>query len=404
MSYIIKKMLKHNLLWLMMISILLFGIYTIKNSIHTFVTTQSTQHMFPGDGENVYYPGLDFAHIQSHDLQKYVEKLIENKVLGRDNFIHAHNQLYYSLFRKTFALSNTLVIGKHHQLFQFSYINAYCNEQAFSHSAQVAWVKKIKEISNFFEKKGIIFLYLITPSKAEYMPSAIPKRFHCKNVGISQRLLDLETILKAYHVRYVNGATMMVDATKKYKTSMFPKGGTHWNDLGASIAANKVIAAINQSHRVHIPKINFTYKFAKVEDRKSLDADDDLLRLMGLLKPDLSYIVPKVNFIKNNIKIKPVIVTVIGGSFIENLANVFMPNNSFAKITHYFYYDLQKRVYKDRNPEYSFSVNVDPATSSELKEILSSNVIILEENSSLLISGHANMLYTLVKKLKENKM
>lgn len=401
------KLFKHNLIWVMMLVTFILSVCTIKQAIREFNATKATNHMFAGDGENVYYPGLSLKIFQSHELQKYVEKLIETKLIWRDLFIHAHNQVYYSLFKKTFVLNNTLIIGKHNQLFQYSYIDAYCNMQEKMNNQQhlllVDWVKKIKEISNFFEKKGITFVYLITPSKAEYMPRSIPNRFHCKDIGLSQRVIDIEKILQDNHVRYVNGATLMVDASKTYHTAMFPKGGTHWNDLGASIAANKIIEAINQDHHVFIHPIRFNYRFARVEERKALDADDDLLRLIGLIKPDLSYIVPKVSYVKDNTTNKPLKVTFIGGSFIENVANTFMLNHSFAKITHYFYYNLQKRVYQNGSPDFSFGVNVDPSTPNELKDIFSSDVFILEENSSLIMSGHANNMYMLVKRLESEQ-
>lgn len=386
----IKNFLRHNFLWILMLILILNGLIAIEISIIKLYKTYNNST-------------ITIQNFKSHQFQHHFEKIIEHELRLRNTLIGFNSQIFYSIFHKTF---DGIIVGKNNELFQDWYITLYCHldnwspfnrkplQQDYKHL--VNWANKIQELNNFFQKHGKTFVYVITPSKAEYMPEAIPKRYHCHHRGIDPHTKEMVKLLKQRKIPYVNGAEMMVKATRHYGISMFPKGGTHWNLLGATLGANAIIDTINQEGHVHLNPIHFTYYMRTVKQRTSYDSDADLLHIIKLLHPNLNYHVPNVNYIdiKPN---KPVTVTFIGGSFLDNIAKVFMENSTFSKIRYYFYLIGRKTIYEiGKKPVVTPKVNLSSPTL--LKTILSSDVILLEENSSNTVSDHGETFYELMKK------
>jgi hypothetical protein len=373
------------------------GLLTFILTWINFFQSSANNHVFAGDAENIHYPGLSAKSLQSHEFQKYIEALISKNLRLRNFFISVNSQLYYSLFKKSFAENSQIIVGKNNQLFEMGYITAYCQPRAMtdeSHNQLVDWANKIKILSDYFNGRGQTFIYVMTPSKAEYMPTAIPDRFHCQNTGISTHINEIKKLLDARRVRYIDGPALMMDATRKYGISMFPQGGIHWNWLGSSLAANDILRAINADKKFKLPMLNFKYTLGKVDRH---DSDDDLLALVKLMKPDLSYLVPKVDLIGHPAPGKPLTLAIIGGSFNENLIRVFQKSNSFSKIHFYFYMNTEKIFSASKNSAEMTSIY--PLTEKDFNAILSADVVILEENSSLTISSHGQRFYSMMSNL-----
>lgn len=390
-----RLLLRHNLLWLIMAVIFVNGLLSTNLAIRGFFKTTSKNHSFEWNSQNVLYPGLDMKHFASHEFQKYVEDWAAKKLRKRDIYIGLGNQLYFSLFKKSFTLTenNNIVVGKDNQLFQLLYILAYCHlkDKNYDQHKLVSWADKIKQLSDFFEKRGQTFIYLITPSKAEYLPSAIPKRFPCSREGISSHVLQMVNLLEERKVRYVNCPSLMSHATQQYGIAMFPKGGIHWNWLGSSVGANAIIDAINQDNHIHLNPIRFGYTLTSPNHQ---DGDDDLLKLMKLLTP-FHYKIPKINYLNDNANHQSVKVAFIGGSFIFNLIDIYKKNKTFSNMKLYSYFN---RIYDYDLKKKTTSSAMDPTSMSVLNSILGSDVVILEENSSLTMSEHGKLFFDLMKK------
>src|SRR5687768_17363975 len=114
------RLFKHSFLWLILIFIFFVVCFSVVPSFKQF------QKSFNGDSEKIKYPGFSKNSLQTHEFQKYTETLFEKNVRLRKKLISLNNQLYYALFKKSFAENSTLVIGKHHQLFELNYILDYC--------------------------------------------------------------------------------------------------------------------------------------------------------------------------------------------------------------------------------------------------------------------------------------
>lgn len=331
-------------------------------------------------------PPLNFSQIRSHDIQHNLEKKITNHLPLRSLFIHLNNQIYYSLFQKSYLDDGRMVIGKSKQLYEIEYINSYCGRVSRDPKALTAWADKIKTISNFFEQHGKIFIYLTTPSKAESLPEQIPGRFHCNKKMASRHIEMMEKLLSERHINYINGTKLMEEARKQYGIDMFPRGGIHWNTLGAAKVANAIIEVINKKE-LKLKPIEFDYHITKDPQGQ----DRDLVWLLNLLHPDDSYPVPVLTY-KEYQQTMPLKLTMIGGSFLERITDVFMANKTFSRITDFPYFKLGKVDYEPGKKPIKQDTNL--AAKDFLEPILSADVIVLEENSALTLSGHGQLFYS----------
>jgi len=384
--------LRNGFLKLLLGGVMVLGLITGILAITDFWQSAPEQHDFVGDAEIVHYPGLHFHTLQSHQFQNYVETLVAKKLRLRHYFIRIHNQLYFSLFKKSFAEQGGVIVGKNGELFQKQYIQAYCHPAPLSPTALTDWANRLQQMQAFFQKRGITFIYLITPSKAEYKPQAVPERFHCTARGLNPQLRLLEQALRARHLAYVNGPALMKKADQQWGISLFPRGGTHWNWLGAAVAAQDLFQRIDRERQGHWRPLQLAVSLGTIQP---FDSDADLLHLMNLLWPEVHEQTPQVHGLNMTSAQLPLTVTFIGGSFNDNLVKLMTQEHVFSKV-HYYFYLKSERTFKT-NEKDPIDRRLDQAFSGVLKTLEASQVVILEENSSLLAqSEQGKKLFQLI--------
>ncbi len=388
-----KFLLRHNLIWIIFILLFLPLVLALTTRLSK---TQLSKHLtaqfkLTGFTDQSTKPPLDLNHFNSHDIQKSYEKMITNKLPLRSFLIRINNQIYYSVFKKSYSQNSQIIIGKSNQLFELSYILAHCSQPQNLYQLQ-EWANKIKIMSDFFEKKGKTLIYFISPSKADFLPEAIPDRFHCNKNSENSRVKIMEKLLNERHIHYINGHDLIVSSSVQYGIPMFPKGGTHWNNLGVSLAANILIKKINQVGKVHVNSLSFEYKLT----HKPKNSDQDLLKLLNLFRPDFNYTVPKLNFQTQNLH-PSVTAAFIGGSFMTQLIDILMDNKLFSKITYYFY--THEKVNFEVNKKPVYHLDIDFPSAKNLAEVFSSDIVILEENASILPSNHGKLFFNSIEKM-----
>lgn len=391
-----KLLLRHNLLIVLVIMLLLPGALALfiafSHNPHLIFKWMTPDHKLNGMTTEITPPSFNLLQIKSHNVQNYVEKKITNKLPLRSLFIRINNQIYYSLFKKSYSEHGQVIIGKSNQLIIKGDIDAYCANQTRNITELTEWADKLSTLDTFFKKRNQLFIYVITPSKAEYMPDMIPDRFHCKKNGITPHLQKMEQLLTERHILYVNGATLMAEGMKQYNAPMFPRGGIHWNALGASIGVNATIKTINQAQHTSIKPALFNYTLSY----KPKGIDRDILNLLNLARPDDNYPVPMVNFTPALSSNHPALVACIGGSFLRQMVDIFLENKIFPKISYYRYFKLEKINFEENKK--TIAQDVDLSSANTFSEILAANIVILEENSALTVSNHGQLFYTMMKK------
>ncbi len=391
-----KLFLRHNLALLLFFGIALPGILAILVCIfgqHAIFRWMTPNYKLGGYTNDTHSPAFDLTHLKTHQFQKNLEARIAANLPMRSFLIRLNNQIYYSIFQKSHSENVHIIIGKDKQLHQDMYINSYCGMRELNHSQLVVWADKIKQLHDFFEQQGKTFIYVITPSKAEYIPETIPKRFHCNITGVSPHIKEMESLLKERHILYVNGPELMIKATQQYHLPMFPQGGIHWNDLAVTIGSNAVIQTINSDGHVHLKPLDFSY----ILKNNPKGVDRDLINLINVMHPDDHYTVPKVTF-KSMSSARPTLsLALIGGSFLWQMTDVFMRSKTFSNISYYRYFHQDRTDYHLGKDPITHTVN--PSSIEDLAAALKADVIILEENSALTVSNHGQEFYDAMQKL-----
>ena len=231
-----------------------------------------------------------------------------------------------------------------------------------------------------FEARGTPFFYLITPSKVAEQPEIIPRGYRCPGSAADRaaKLGVYTAILTAHGVRFVDGASPLASARAQYGIDMFPRGGTHWNDLAAALGTTQLVAAANNAH-VRPPLTPFT--FAWTMSDTATGADRDLLDIMNLPHPDARYPVPRVTFHSTEPAggCKPTRITEIGGSFLMGVNVILEKLACPPDITYWFYWDHEKFRYAAGKFS-RFPVNDDARRAS----LLDTDLVLLEENDAAL--------------------
>lgn len=381
---------KYNFLWLLIILLGLISLLTWVRCIKNF--SQFIDH------NNKPYPGLSWQNFQKQEWQHYIQNMIDKKLKWRNYFIKINSEVYYTLFNKVFVETGGLIIGKNGQLLELTYIDSYCHLQTAEHDSpanMIAWADQVKQMYNFFRSKNKAFIYLITPSKVEYHPEVIPDRFHCKMIGKNAYIAHMEELLIKRGVPVINGQTLMDTFTQQYATPMFTPGGIHWNYLAATSTANAVIEKINQHSVISLEPLQFSYHMGPVSN-STWDSDSDLADMVKLFRYKVDFLTPKLDFSVSEQR-STMKLAIIGGSFNELMVHAFVENATFSTIDFYFYF-TKHRFFKPFNYEPVLN-DVDFEDPKTLIPILNADVIILEENAALTLSGHGKMFYGTLKKL-----
>lgn len=389
---ILKLILRHNLLWALLILLFLpglLGAYRLITHHHLFKWAEGHYRLY-GVTDSIPPPEhYDFKHIASHEVQKYAEDTLTGKLPLRSWFIRISNQLYYSLFKTSYSYYNNIIIGKKNTLFERFYIQSYCGliPMPFDNLIELtAWADKLRTLQTFFAKNHKVFIYLITPNKVEYMSESVPDRYHCVRHGVSQHVRELEKLLKERNINYINASDFIISYANEHHVPLFSKGGTHWNYLAGTLVANALIDEINKLNHERLQPINYSATFTHTAH----GIDHDLVSLLNLMKPNKKYEVPLVSYPSIQTG-APKTISFIGGSFLNQIISPLHENQIVSHIRLFFYF---KQALNDYFPQHVITYNeVDANLQKTMPLILQSDVVILEENSANTISNHGLLFY-----------
>ncbi len=140
--------------------------------------------------------------------------------------------------------TNTVIIGKSGYLYENGYINEYYGYSKMYREVTreriIEQVERFEYIQDELAKRGIAFIFVITPSKASQYSEAIPDWYKKQNVAPDDYVRPYTYLveeLKNSTVNYIDSASLYVEAGLQ---ETFPKTGTHWNKL-ASFETMKAI-------------------------------------------------------------------------------------------------------------------------------------------------------------------
>jgi hypothetical protein len=321
---------------------------------------------------------FSLGDILDGDFQKAATSRITDAMPIRALLIHVNNEVRYQLFGELTAPQ--VVKGAKGQLIERSYLNDYCSRtEGMGAKLAADILPKLQDIQNFYESRGRIFVYVVSPSKAAHLPEYFVDRVPCPSRPEARKQLvpDYVGALRQGGIHVVDTASLIHSLKGSYPFDLFPEGGVHWNDVGGARAVSAIVEAINQqAGRELIPPYTFTYTLSKPAN----GADRELADLLNVFFPPLGYQTPKVSFTPSvpcaQSSARQLDVAMVGSSFGHLPARIMIEANCLDRLRFYYYLILGR--FGD-TPIHELQRNL---VENDLMPLRDAKVMILEENES----------------------
>jgi hypothetical protein len=353
---------------------------SIRNWTQLYGLTEATQ------------PPFNMTNFLTGDVQTALSRRIAAALPIYAPAIRVRNQIEYSLFGLSHAPS--IVFGRDKRLYESAYVNEYCGRKGETNAkALAAWADKIKDIQDYATSRGKAFVYLITPSKAAIYPEYLPETEVCPAVarGMVAKLPPYDRALDERGVRRLDASSLIAGERERHGISLFPRGGTHWNALGASLAATRLVSLLHaQNPRLHLEHMSTAW----TESRDPQGTDRDLINMLNLYWFDTDYPVPKIAEHPSNADqtCRPTKIMEVGGSFLEQINVALRQTRCPPQISYWFYWNFAHVFYAAGKRQ-----SEPPRDEERTIDLAGSDVILLEENEyNIGETDHLNALHALV--------
>ncbi len=335
--------------------------------------------IFPGHLDGVTMP--DDAPLSLHDVLSGRFQAVTSRGIGAHQPLYAasvrlRNQIEYSVFGV--AGTPFLTVGRHRQLIENAYIEDYCTRDVGRRlQGADAWAAKIRQMQDDVERRGKIFLYVLTPSKVAQYPAILPRGYPCPSTeadrtGLVPAWLQ---ILRRHGVHVADAIAPVTAAHGAYPFNLWPQGGTHWNQVGSALGTQAVTAALQaQRHDGVFAPFTFTWHMTPPQS-----PDNDLALLMNLRQTPDHYLVPALTVTWGPATCRPVNVTVVGGSFMIAIAQLLGQGPCHPQIAEYEYWRADRLTWPGGQ-----IVKTDVDEARRAREVMDADVLLYEENEQLL--------------------
>src|SRR6201987_2910104 len=153
---------------------------------------------------------LSWADIRDGNFQKTVTSRFTDAMPVRALLIHVNNEVRYQLFGELTAPQ--VVKGAKGQLIERTYLNDYCaRTEGMGLKLAADILPKLKDIQHFYESRGGIFVYVVSPSKEAYLPEYFVARVPCPSTPEARKQLmpDYVGALRQGGIHVVDTASLI---------------------------------------------------------------------------------------------------------------------------------------------------------------------------------------------------
>lgn len=193
-------------------------------------------------------PALTWRSWFDGSWARSVEPWLTRRLGLRGVAVRSANQLNYSLFGRTPGSAGTpIMVGRDHWLYETEYVRHYTRRFDMRAEDAAGFVADLAAVRRGLARRGIAFVLLISPSKAEVYPEHLPAgmREAAAAARAAARTNAYERLLPMLRAEGIAVADMQERflAWKREGVPLFPPGGTHWNHYGAQRALGALCAA-----------------------------------------------------------------------------------------------------------------------------------------------------------------
>jgi alginate O-acetyltransferase complex protein AlgJ len=338
---------------------------------------------------------LSWSSVRDGTLQKALASRLTDAMPIRPLLIRLNNEIRFHLFGELTAPN--VVKGAKGQLIEKTYLDDYCSRtEGMGVRLAANALPKLKDIQNYYERHGSVFVYLVTPSKAAHLSEYFVDRVPCPSTLQARKELvaDYVGALRQAGIHVVDTASLIHSLKGTYPFDLFPQGGVHWNDVGGARAVSALVDEINHlAGREIIPPFKFTYTLSV----PASGADRELADLLNVFFPPLGYQTPKVSFQPRvPCGISPargLEIVMVGSSFGHLPSRILIEANCLDRLQFYYYAVLGRF---GGTPYRELQRNL---AESDLDVWRDAKVMILEENESFMASakvGYVDQLRAVV--------
>jgi hypothetical protein len=221
-------------------------------------------------------------------FQKTFDAQLNDRVPLRNWMIRLNNQLDYSLLHTNRLNRGNVRIGRDGNLFEAPYLY-----ETFGYNPRMPDARshelgtKIRNLQLKLSERGIAFVVLGVPGKPSIVPDSAPFEFKPYRPELPRSYDRFFKIMSELGVVLYDGRAEMRQSPLASRGPFFPVGGTHWTELGAFAAFQRLIdtelrkATGDENARLILDDVTVT--------RPATGPDADLLELLNLLWPNRDF-------------------------------------------------------------------------------------------------------------------
>jgi hypothetical protein len=336
---------------------------------------------------------LSWFSLRDGSFQKAATSRVTEAIPIRPVLIRMNNEIRFELFGELTAAH--VVRGANGHLLERPYLEEYCaRTEGMGAKFAADILPKLKDIQNYYQAHGGVFIYVVSPSKIAHLPEYFVDRFPCPSTQEARAQLVPQYVgaLRQGGINLVDTASLIHSLKGKYEFDLFPEGGVHWNDVGGALAVSAMVEEINRQagHEI-IPPFKFSYTLSRVTS----GADRELVDLLNVFFPPLGYQTPKVSFSPSvpcaESPAQRLDVEMVGSSFGHLPARIMVEANCLSDLRFYYYATLGRF---GGLPYRELQRNLSEADLNGWRD---AKVMIVEENESFVAqTEYVNQLRAIV--------
>ena len=325
---------------------------------------------------------LSHATWFSGRFQSSVTAWVNQNFAFREAFIRGYNQMLWTLFGKSYMASESIIQGKDGWLFERGYLQDYNYMGRVLSDAEVEeMANQLLQVRNRLASFGVSFLVLVTPSKATYLPGRIPDRYKSNLANQPRRNYDrVVEELRKRNIPVVDGPAITRENASLLPGNAFPKLGVHWCRPAAYFTAEAFLRASEGDSGLSLARLRQSEVI--VNDTAS-PPDDDLGLLLNLIR------LPPGHYLHSTVTLAPGSplrkgrLTIVGGSFVHQLTDIWEETAAWSSIAHYYYYKVSLFRFPSRR-----ELPIDEARIDWQHDFYGADVVALEINESAMAWNH----------------
>lgn len=344
-------------------------------------------------------PKLEKKAILSGKYQLEYDKWFSDNFPFRSYIVKAYDQILYS-FKSEF---NGIQKGKNKDLHGTMWIDGYLINE-YDKTVVDEYLNNIDFINQYLKSKNKRLIYIISPNKAEVHKKTLPFKYK-----LIDKVVKNKSGLRKYIVNFLDkteifnfDTTSLMETKEKENERMFPKGGIHWNQLGASYTLVDLFEKMNNSG-IRIPKVsikNVTYSNVPTSD----EADyKDLLNVYKSFN-DSPYPVAELEYTGIDERKYNVfgMTTSYTNMIVEQFFRYGMPFQRFKRL---YYNQLHSELYYNNGvisgERWLPGIQMDQVNYQEILD--SYDILIIEHNAGELPQAHMEFVKNFANYLKNIK-